>query len=183
MDSTPVRAARMNEAGQSISSQIHHNHPRRTHELEHLQPSEIRGRLFTAKVRTGVRFVAVFHDAAGLELSLLSERKKKEFQNYMKSLTTFDLVICISHQSQANLCELWKRSDVTAPAKTFVVNWPMEFDETERSSAPGGRSLVLCVSTLMSVRTTNDSFVLPKNYGTAALNSNSNSLVRARNGE
>jgi glycosyltransferase involved in cell wall biosynthesis len=98
--------------------------------------------------RTGVRFVAVFHDAADLELSLLSERKKKEFQNYMKSLATFDLVICISHQSQANLCELWKRSDVTAPAKTFVVNWPMEFDETERSSAPRGRSLVLCVSTL-----------------------------------
>jgi hypothetical protein len=51
MDSTPVRAARMNEAGQSISSQIHHNHPRRTQELE--PPSTFRNPRppFTGKVR------------------------------------------------------------------------------------------------------------------------------------
>ena len=49
LGSTPVRAARMNEAGQSISSQIHHNHPRRTQELEPPSPSEIRGRLSQVK--------------------------------------------------------------------------------------------------------------------------------------
>jgi glycosyltransferase involved in cell wall biosynthesis len=96
--------------------------------------------------RTGARFVAIFHDAADLQLSLLSERGKKKFRSYLRSLATFDFVICISDQSRADLLELWKRNNVTRQAETLASRWPLEFDENERSVPDRARPVVLYVS-------------------------------------
>jgi len=96
--------------------------------------------------RTGARSVAIFHDAADLRLSFLSERRMKKFRNYIKSLAAFDLVICVSNQSRADLFEFWKRNDVTARVETFVAHWPLEFDENERSAAHSARPVILYVS-------------------------------------
>ncbi|MFZ3374024.1 MAG: glycosyltransferase [Chthoniobacterales bacterium] len=96
--------------------------------------------------RTRARSVAIFHDAAELQLSLLSRRRMEKFRNYIKSLAAFDLVICISNESRADLLEVWKRSGVTVRAKTFVVGWPLEFDESERSGAHSPQPVILYVS-------------------------------------
>src|SRR5262249_52377648 len=97
--------------------------------------------------RTGARVVAIFHDAADLRLSLLSERRMKKFASYMKSLAGFDLVICISNQSRDDLLELWNELGATRQAETLVEGWPTEFAEKERSPAHNTRPIVLCVST------------------------------------
>jgi glycosyltransferase involved in cell wall biosynthesis len=96
--------------------------------------------------QTGARSVAIFHDAADLRLSLLSGRRMKKFRNYIKLLAAFDLVICVSNQSRADLFEFWKRNGVTARAETFVAHWPLEFDENERSAAHSARPVILYVS-------------------------------------
>lgn len=96
--------------------------------------------------RTRARSVAIFHDAAELQLSLLSRRRMEKFRNYIKSLAAFDLVICISNESRADLLEVWKRSGVTVRAETFVAGWPLEFDESERSGAHSPQPVILYVS-------------------------------------
>ena len=132
--------------------------------------------------RTRARSVAIFHDAAELQLSLLSRRRMEKFRNYIKSLAAFDLVICISTESRADLLEVWKRSGATVRAETFVAGWPLEFDESERSARIVRDQLSSMYRPLMRARTTCASFTRPNNYGTAASNSNFNSLVRARIG-
>ena len=108
----------------------------------------------------------------------------KKFQNYIELLAAFDLVICVSNQSRADLFEFWKRNEVTAGVETFVAHWPLEFDQNERSAAHSARPVILCVSSFnCAQRTTYDFLMRPENYGTAASNSNFNSLVRARTGE
>jgi glycosyltransferase involved in cell wall biosynthesis len=96
--------------------------------------------------RSRARFVAIFHDAADLRLSLLSQRREQQFQNYIKSLAQFDVVICISNRSHTDLLEFWKQNKVTARAETFVAGWPLEFNGDERSTAYGARPVILCVS-------------------------------------
>jgi hypothetical protein len=70
--------------------------------------------------RTRARSVAIFHDAGDLRLSFLSRRRLKKFWNYIESLATFDLVICISNQSRDDLLELWNRHEVNTQAETLV---------------------------------------------------------------
>ena len=72
----------------------------------------------------------------------------KRFQNYIKLLAAFDLVICVSNQSRADLFEFWKQNEVTAGVETFVEHWPLEFDQNERSAAHSARPVILCVSSL-----------------------------------
>jgi glycosyltransferase involved in cell wall biosynthesis len=98
--------------------------------------------------RTRARFVAIFHDLADLRLALLSGRRMKKFQNYIELLAAFDLVICVSNQSHADLFEFWKQNEVTAGVETFVEHWPLEFDQNERSAAHSARPVILCVSSL-----------------------------------
>lgn len=96
--------------------------------------------------RIGARSVAIFHDAAELQLSLLSRRRMETFRKYIKSLAAFDLVVCISKESRVDLLEFWKRYGVTVRAETFVAGWPLEFHETERSDAHSTRPVLLYVS-------------------------------------
>ena len=96
--------------------------------------------------RIRARSVAIFHDAAELQLSLLSRRRMETFRNYIKSLAAFDLVVCISKESRVDLLEFWKQYGVTARAETSVAGWPLEFHETERSDAHSTRPVLLYVS-------------------------------------
>jgi glycosyltransferase involved in cell wall biosynthesis len=96
--------------------------------------------------RIKARSVAIFHDASTLRLGLLSRRGVEQFQQYVRSLAAFDLVICISDESQADLLQLWKQDHVEDPPETQVEGWPLEFDETERAlERRSSRTVVLCV--------------------------------------
>ena len=96
--------------------------------------------------RVRARSVAIFHDAAELQLSLLSRRRMETFRNYIKSLAAFDFVVCISKESCVDLLEFWKRYGVTVRAETFIAGWPLEFHDTERSDAHITRPGLLYVS-------------------------------------
>jgi len=96
----------------------------------------------------GARAVAVFHDAAALSLPFLSRAGIKRFQDYIKSLGHFDLVICVSRASESELQRLWHELGV-APAATCVEGWPIEFDKSSREPAPpDSAKVVLCVGSL-----------------------------------
>src|SRR6266481_5811776 len=62
-----------------------------------------------------------------------TDRRMKKFRNYVKLLAAFDLVICVSNQSRADLFEFWKRNGVTARVETFVAPWPLERSEEHTS--------------------------------------------------
>lgn len=96
--------------------------------------------------QTNAMSVAIFHDAAELQLSLRSGRRMREFQNYIKSLASFDLVICISDESRSDLVESWEQYGVTHEGETVVLGWPVEFAEGERSKGYNARPILLYVS-------------------------------------
>jgi len=98
--------------------------------------------------KTGVRSVAIFHDAAALRLPQLSNNDRMRFHNYLKSLAAFDLVICISQESHDDLLRWWREFGL-APASTCVEPWPTEFDEQvrESDSAEAG-NMIACICTL-----------------------------------
>ena len=72
---------------------------------------------------TGVRSVVIFHDAAALRLRLMRNRALERFEEYVDSLATFHLVICVSQDSQEHLHQLW-REHGTKPTETCVEEWP-----------------------------------------------------------
>ena len=95
--------------------------------------------------KRGVRSVAIFHDAAALRLSLLTERDKGKFQRYIVSLSNFDLVICVSEASQDDLLRLWSEFGVPR-TETAVEIWPIEaFGSSQHSPTTGRRATVLSV--------------------------------------
>lgn len=81
--------------------------------------------------KTRVRAVAIFHDAGALRLPQLSNKAEKRFRNYIDSLASFDLVICISQESREDLLRQWAKSRAV-PTATCVESWPTEFTETMR---------------------------------------------------
>jgi glycosyltransferase involved in cell wall biosynthesis len=100
--------------------------------------------------KLGIRSVAIFHDAAMERLGLHARRSTRKFLEYLKALACFDRVICISKQSRDDLLAFWKEFGVRDLPKTFVEGWPLEFDNSERSTESGTKSkIVLCVSTFV----------------------------------
>ena len=99
----------------------------------------------------GIRGIAIFHDAAVERLRLHAKRTTSKFREYLKALSAFDAVICISEQSRDDLVAFWTEFGITDQPETFVESWPLEFDEHERtaSEAPQKSSVVLCVSTFV----------------------------------
>jgi glycosyltransferase involved in cell wall biosynthesis len=96
-----------------------------------------------AKIRG--RSVAIFHDAAAMQLPALDERSRRGFRNYIESLAAFDLVICVSNSSHDHLQMLWGQYGVT-PTETVVERWPVELSVAERRSATkSSRALIVCV--------------------------------------
>jgi glycosyltransferase involved in cell wall biosynthesis len=94
------------------------------------------------------RFIAIFHDAAGLRLSIFRSSPAQNFRRYLEALAAFDLVICISEESRSDLVDYWSRNKITARARTVVESWPVEFDPVERGATPPRENspIVLCVS-------------------------------------
>ncbi|HWY50798.1 MAG TPA: glycosyltransferase [Chthoniobacterales bacterium] len=96
-----------------------------------------------AKIRG--RSLAIFHDAAALQLPALAERSRRGFRNYIESLAAFDLVICVSNSSHEHLQILWGQYGVI-PTETVVERWPVEVSVAERRSATkSSRALIVCV--------------------------------------
>ncbi len=93
---------------------------------------------------------AIFHDAAALQLPSLYPRAgpRRRFREYIESLASFDLVICVSGHSHDELQRLWAQYG-TKPTRTAVETWPVEFSEEERiqEQKPLG-NLVVCVGSL-----------------------------------
>jgi glycosyltransferase involved in cell wall biosynthesis len=94
---------------------------------------------------TGIQSVAIFHDAAALQLAQLSDKARMRFQNYLKSLAAFAQVICISHESHDDLLQRWHEYG-TSPTATRVEPWPIEFDRAVRAAdSVRARNMIACV--------------------------------------
>jgi len=99
-------------------------------------------------VQVAGRSVAIFHDAAELQLPSLYPRAGPGFRNYIESLSAFDLVVCVSRSSQEHLQQLWAQFGAT-PTKTVVEPWPVEFAPIERNCATTtSGNLIVCVGSL-----------------------------------
>src|ERR1700716_2884725 len=101
---------------------------------------------------TGVRAVAIFYDAAALRLRIAQNKTRDRFQRYVDSLAAFNLVICISRDSQEYLHQLW-RDHGTKPTETCVEELPPgDLDPADREEPSGedGASVpvILSVGTL-----------------------------------
>ena len=95
--------------------------------------------------KTGIRIVAIFHDAAALRLPRLSDKAQMRFQNYLKSLAAFAQVICISHESCDDLLRRWHEYG-SSPTTTCVEPWPIEFDRAVRAAdSVRARNMIACV--------------------------------------
>jgi glycosyltransferase involved in cell wall biosynthesis len=94
--------------------------------------------------KPGVRSVAIFHDAAALRLSLLTQRARAKFESYIVSLATFNLVICVSNASRNDLLQFWSELAVP-PIETVVETWPVEPVKPQHFPSNADRTLVLSV--------------------------------------
>jgi glycosyltransferase involved in cell wall biosynthesis len=98
--------------------------------------------------RTAGESVAIFNDAAELELPSLYPHAAPGFRNYIQSLSRFDLVICISRSSQDHLQKLWAQYGTT-PTRTAAEMLPTEFPEKERNRATNTpQDLIVCVGSI-----------------------------------
>ena len=89
--------------------------------------------------------VAIFHDAAALQLPALYAHAGPSFRNYIESLAAFDLVLCVSSTSHDDLQKLWAQYG-TKPTRTAVETWPVDFPEEERDrEARPTQELIVCV--------------------------------------
>jgi len=92
-----------------------------------------------------IRAVAIFHDAAALRLSLLTDKEKAKFESYLVLLSHFDLVICVSEASRDDLLQLWSEFGA-APTETVVETWPVDPISGEKNgSSKASRPLIVCV--------------------------------------
>jgi glycosyltransferase involved in cell wall biosynthesis len=104
--------------------------------------------------RSSGRSVAIFHDAATLRLGMFSPAAADAFCQYVRSLASFDRVICISRQSRLDLLELWQQMEIRNPPETCVEGWPLSLKPAEQPSMNGyngrnghnGTRKILCVS-------------------------------------
>jgi glycosyltransferase involved in cell wall biosynthesis len=95
--------------------------------------------------RPSVRSVAIFHDAAALQLSILDSRGKAKFEKYIVTLAKFDFVICVSAASCDDLRWWWSKLGAS-PTETAVETWPIEPTAQSRDRvSKAAQPLVLCV--------------------------------------
>jgi len=95
--------------------------------------------------RADVRSVAIFHDAAVLQLSMLDSRAKAKFEKYILSLAQFDLVVCVSEASHDDLRQLWSELGAS-PTETVVETLPIEpIAQSPNRASKDAQPLVLCV--------------------------------------
>lgn len=98
--------------------------------------------------KTGLRSIAIFHDAAMERLGMHGKGSTKKFREYLKALAVFDQIVCISDQSRDDLMTFWKDLGVRRMPDTVVESWPQEFADSERDFGGSDKSqIVLYVST------------------------------------
>lgn len=95
--------------------------------------------------------VAVFHDAIALKLpEMTPPRTVGRFPGYLQELLTFDGIAAVSDDSRSSLLDYWRWLDVNDPPP--VLTLPLGLDPAvpgpDEPLAPGGRPVVLCVSTV-----------------------------------
>jgi len=92
---------------------------------------------------------AVFHDAIALRLPEYSAPgRRHNFPEYVCALASFDKVICVSKEAEADLRSYWNSYGVAPPA-TAVLGWPTDFGHSRPAPWPNfSARRVLCVATL-----------------------------------
>ena len=157
--SLPQATARPDWRGEHVIAELHRRWFRKGIRLEHelgqgdilFVPDIYRdGRTDTLPkliAQTEVVSIAIFHDAATLRLPSLSERERGRIYRYIDSLTAFDLVICVSQESQDDLQRLWAERG-NKPTQTSVEAWPIEFEASERNGNQLVPNRILSVGSL-----------------------------------
>jgi glycosyltransferase involved in cell wall biosynthesis len=99
--------------------------------------------------KTGVRSVAIFHDASRVRLASVYRRGVRRYREYIQSLTAFGRVICISGQTHDDLMDLWGMFGCE-PTSTCVESWPpaLELNGYKPDSRADAFDLVVYVSSL-----------------------------------
>ena len=99
--------------------------------------------------RARVRSVAIFHDAARVRLASVYRIRVRRYREYIKSLSAFDRVICISGEAHDDLRALWKELGCK-PTSTCVESWPAELEPgaPEGDSTAAASNLIIYVSSL-----------------------------------
>jgi glycosyltransferase involved in cell wall biosynthesis len=107
------------------------------------------GRFTNPAARFPGRSYAVFHDAIALRLpEMTAQDHQPNFSNYVRALASFDKVICVSKEVQADLQYYWDTSGATSPP-TVVLGWPTDFGMPRSTLSPNfGAKRILCVATL-----------------------------------
>jgi glycosyltransferase involved in cell wall biosynthesis len=95
------------------------------------------------------RCYAVFHDAIALRLpEMTAPDHLPNFASYVRTLATFDKVVCVSHEVEADLHYYWNSLGLS-PISTAVLGWPTDFGTARTNASPNfGARRVLCVGTL-----------------------------------
>lgn len=92
---------------------------------------------------------AVFHDAITLRLpEFTAPDRQRRFPDYVRTLASFDKVLCVSREVEADLRFYWDAYGVVSTA-TVVLGWPTDFGPPRPAPQPNfGAQRVLCVGTL-----------------------------------
>jgi glycosyltransferase involved in cell wall biosynthesis len=92
---------------------------------------------------------AVFHDAIALRLpEFTAPERQRRFPDYVRALASFDKVLCVSREVEADLRFYWNSYGVATTA-TSVLGWPTDFGQPRPTASPNfGAKRVLCVATL-----------------------------------
>jgi glycosyltransferase involved in cell wall biosynthesis len=94
------------------------------------------------------RSVAIFHDAARLRLAPVYGSRGGRYRDYIVSLASFDLVICISQEAHDDLQHYWEQFGCK-PTATRIEPWPAAVEQVQTNTGPTAASnVVLCVSSL-----------------------------------
>ncbi len=110
---------------------------------------DLRGRYLPHLIKRGRgRSLAIFHDAARLRLASLYRIRSRRYLEYVKSLSAFDLVICVSQEAHDDLQDFWRHLGCKATS-TCVEPWPAQLENgASGESHDAATNLVICVSSL-----------------------------------
>jgi len=115
---------------------------------EIFQDNRVR-KLPTLKTTFPGRRYAVFHDAIALRLpEFTASERQRSFPDYVRALASFDKVLCVSREVDADLRFFWDSYSVPAAA-TAVLGWPTDFGQPRPTPTPNlSAHCVLYVATL-----------------------------------
>jgi len=81
------------------------------------------------------RKIALLHDAMPLRIPGQADSNDKLFVHYLRELARLDLIICVSHEVEADLLRYWSDFGVE-PKPIRVLPWPVPFESARPQNAP-----------------------------------------------